>query len=352
MAEQQFEEPRESPEAQLRDATDSDDLDSSDKAVPEELVRARYTLDTLGDYYREIGKTKLLEPPQEIELSKKIEAGLFAQHLREGGNDEVVARLAATEEELERIAREGVAAKDHFVRANLRLVVSIAKKYTRRAGDMELMDLISEGNPGVIRAVEKFDYTKGYKFSTYATWWIRQSIQRAIADQSRTIRIPVHLHELIGKLNGIKEGLSSKLNRPPSMAELAEESNLPEERVVELLRIGRRGASLDEVLADSSGDPSGTTIGDLKAVEPDFVDGLINDRLDTQSVPQFLEMLDERSRDVVSRKLGLDGSKEETFEAIGRTWRITRERTRQIYASAIRKIRGSKAASGYKDDAS
>ncbi|WP_222949343.1 RNA polymerase sigma factor [Micromonospora chalcea] len=298
------------------------DLDATDeRGVSTDLVRA---------YLNGIGRTKLLTAAQEVELSKRIEAGLFAEE-KLATCTPVSAELRA---DLALIAAEGRAAKDHLLEANLRLVVSIAKRYTGRG--MAFLDLIQEGNLGLIRAVEKFDYTKGYKFSTYATWWIRQAITRAMADQARTIRIPVHMVEVINKLGRIQRELLQDLGREPTPEELAKEMDITPEKVLEIQQYAREPISLDQTIGDEGDSQLGDFIEDSEAVVA--VDAVSFSLLQDQ-LQQVLQTLSEREAGVVRLRFGLTDGQPRTLDEIGQVYGVTRERIRQIESKTMSKLR-------------
>jgi len=303
---------------------DDDDLPAAQVAV------AGATADPVKDYLKQIGKVPLLNAEQEVELAKRIEAGLFAEEkLAEHGKLSADQRL-----DMEWIAEDGTRAKNHLLEANLRLVVSLAKRYTGRG--MLFLDLIQEGNLGLIRAVEKFDYTKGYKFSTYATWWIRQAITRAMADQARTIRIPVHMVEVINKLGRIQRELLQDLGREPTPEELAKEMDITPEKVLEIQQYAREPISLDQTIGDEGDSQLGDFIEDSEAVVA--VDAvsftLLQDQL--QSV---LETLSEREAGVVRLRFGLTDGQPRTLDEIGQVYGVTRERIRQIESKTMSKLR-------------
>jgi RNA polymerase primary sigma factor len=295
------------------------DLDAEDRGASADLVRA---------YLNGIGRTKLLTAEQEVELSKRIEAGLYADEVLDGVRDTELAADLAT------IVREGRAAKDHLLEANLRLVVSIAKRYTGRG--MAFLDLIQEGNLGLIRAVEKFDYTKGYKFSTYATWWIRQAITRAMADQARTIRIPVHMVEVINKLGRIQRELLQDLGREPTPEELAKEMDITPEKVLEIQQYAREPISLDQTIGDEGDSQLGDFIEDSEAVVA--VDAVSFSLLQDQ-LQQVLQTLSEREAGVVRLRFGLTDGQPRTLDEIGQVYGVTRERIRQIESKTMSKLR-------------
>ena len=304
---------------------------SDDTDEPEQTVMvAGATADPVKDYLKQIGKVPLLNAEMEVELAKRIEAGLFAEEkLGKGGK--ITPKIL---DELEWIAEDGKRAKNHLLEANLRLVVSLAKRYTGRG--MLFLDLIQEGNLGLIRAVEKFDYTKGYKFSTYATWWIRQAITRAMADQARTIRIPVHMVEVINKLGRIQRELLQDLGREPTPEELAKEMDITPEKVLEIQQYAREPISLDQTIGDEGDSQLGDFIEDSEAVVA--VDAvsftLLQDQL--QSV---LETLSEREAGVVRLRFGLTDGQPRTLDEIGQVYGVTRERIRQIESKTMSKLR-------------
>ena len=299
--------------------------------------------DSVGLYLDGIAKTPLLTAEEEVMLAREIEAGLYAEAILDGTltTKERGGRKAvkATQEELEEIVEQGRAAMKRFVTANLRLVVSVARKYGR--SQMPLLDLVQEGNTGLIRAVEKFDYMKGFKFSTYATWWVRQSISRGIAQQSRIVRLPVHVAEQINQVSATRRNLERKLGREPEVLEIADELGLEEERVIELLRLARDHVSLDAPV-EEDGD---TALGDLLARDtapgPDEV---VLDAEDRARLDHMLDSLDERSADVVRRRYGLLDGRQAKLADIASVWGITAERVRQIERQAIAKLRDTTLA--------
>ncbi|RYP84958.1 sigma-70 family RNA polymerase sigma factor [Nocardioides guangzhouensis] len=293
--------------------------------------------DSVGLYLDEIARNPLLDAETEVELSKTIEAGLMAEHLlREGrvGRRKGGAPKSATEEELEWLAEEGRKAVRRFTEANLRLVVSIARKYGR--AQMPMLDLIQEGNTGLIRAVEKFDYTKGYKFSTYATWWVRQAITRGIAQQARVVRLPVHVVEELNQVGSARRTLERQLGRDPEPEEIAAELDMDIERVLDLLRWGREHVSLDSPV-DEDGD---TSLGDLMAQEttpsPDLevLDVESRDRLNS-----LVSLLDDRAADIIRSRYGLVDGRQHKLADIGAKHGISAERVRQLEREAIQKLR-------------
>jgi RNA polymerase primary sigma factor len=295
------------------------DLDATDeRGVSADLVRA---------YLNGIGRTRLLTAVEEVQLSKRIEAGLFATEKLATAGDDLAPLLRI-------IITEGHAAKNHLLEANLRLVVSIAKRYTGRG--MAFLDLIQEGNLGLIRAVEKFDYTKGYKFSTYATWWIRQAITRAMADQARTIRIPVHMVEVINKLGRIQRELLQDLGREPTPEELAKEMDITPEKVLEIQQYAREPISLDQTIGDEGDSQLGDFIEDSEAVVA--VDAVSFSLLQDQ-LQQVLQTLSEREAGVVRLRFGLTDGQPRTLDEIGQVYGVTRERIRQIESKTMSKLR-------------
>jgi RNA polymerase nonessential primary-like sigma factor len=295
------------------------DLDAQSPAA--DLVRV---------YLNGIGKTALLTAAQEVELAKRIEAGVFAQHMV----DTAKKLQPKRREELTALVRDGRVAKNHLLEANLRLVVSLAKRYTGRG--MPLLDLIQEGNLGLIRAVEKFDYAKGYKFSTYATWWIRQAITRGMADQSRTIRLPVHLVEQVNKLARIKRDLHQQLGREATNEELGKEVGLTPEKVADLLDHARDPVSLDMPVGSDEDAPLGDFIEDGEATDAEsaVISGLLQDDL-----RRVLATLDDREQMVIRLRYGLDDGQPRTLDQIGRQFGLSRERVRQIEREVMSKLR-------------
>jgi RNA polymerase primary sigma factor len=295
------------------------------------LIAAGASADPVRDYLMQIGKVPLLNAVQEVELAKCIEAGLFAdQKLAEGtASLSVEARI-----DLEQVAADGRRAKNHLLEANLRLVVSLARRYTGRG--MLFLDLIQEGNLGLIRGVEKFDYTKGYKFSTYATWWIRQAITRAVADQARTIRLPVHMVEAINKLARANRQMLQDLGREPTPEELAVVVEMTPERVIEVQKYGREPISLHLPLGEDGDSEFGDLIEDSEAIEPGEAVGFTMLQEQLRSV---LGALSEREAGVVSMRFGLSDGQPKTLEEIGQVYGVTRERIRQIESKTMSKLR-------------
>jgi len=299
-------------------------------AAPD-LDEAATSADLVRVYLNEIGKVALLTAADEVELAKRIEAGLYAEHLLASPNDFTPTR----KRELRAVVIDGDRAKDHLLRANLRLVVSLAKRYTGHG--MPFLDLIQEGNLGLIRAVEKFDYTKGFKFSTYATWWIRQAISRAMADQSRTIRLPVHLVEQVNKLQRIRRELNQELGREANHAELAHQLDITEERVRELIDLSRDLVSLDQTVGADDDASLGDFIADERAGAA--AETVVEGGLMRAQLQDVLDTLDAREAAVVRMRYGLDGSQPKTLDEIGRAFKLSRERIRQIERETMAKLR-------------
>ncbi|HEX7106841.1 MAG TPA: RNA polymerase sigma factor [Acidothermaceae bacterium] len=310
---------------------DEADLALEDDGEPQaQLVNAGATADPVKDYLKQIGKVPLLNAEQEVELAKRIEAGLFAEEKLNSG-EKLAAKLR---KELEWIAEDGRRAKNHLLEANLRLVVSLAKRYTGRG--MLFLDLIQEGNLGLIRAVEKFDYTKGYKFSTYATWWIRQAITRAMADQARTIRIPVHMVEVINKLARVQRQMLQDLGREPTPEELALELDMTPEKVIEVQKYGREPISLHTPLGEDGDSEFGDLIEDSEAIVPAEA---VSFTLLQEQLHSVLDTLSEREAGVVSMRFGLTDGQPKTLDEIGKVYGVTRERIRQIESKTMSKLR-------------
>jgi RNA polymerase nonessential primary-like sigma factor len=301
------------------------DLDATDeRGVSADLVRA---------YLNGIGRTRLLTAVEEVTLSKRIEAGLYAEEkLAEAGADLVPL--------LQTIVAEGKTAKNHLLEANLRLVVSIAKRYTGRG--MAFLDLIQEGNLGLIRAVEKFDYTKGYKFSTYATWWIRQAITRAMADQARTIRIPVHMVEQVNRMVRSRRDLATTLGREPSIAEIAAAMAVPEFQVIELISYDREPVSLDQAVGEDGESALGDFVAAAGPLQPGG--GVAQGELRNE-VEIVLATLSERESAVIRLRFGLDDGRQRTLDEVGREFGLSRERIRQIEKVTMLKLRDPERSS-------
>ncbi|MEJ6490478.1 RNA polymerase sigma factor [Leucobacter sp. USCH14] len=305
-------------------ARDEEDVPTITTAIP------GATADPVKDYLKQIGKVALLNAAEEVELAMRIEAGLFAEEKlsTEKGLPKKLER------ELKWVARDGQRAKSHLLGANLRLVVSLAKRYTGRG--MQFLDLIQEGNLGLIRAVEKFDYTKGFKFSTYATWWIRQAITRAMADQARTIRIPVHMVEVINKLARVQRQMLQDLGREPTPEELSRELDMTPEKVVEVQKYGREPISLHTPLGEDGDSEFGDLIEDTEAVVPADAVGFT---MLQQQLEQLLDSLSEREAGVIRMRFGLGDGMPKTLDQIGDTFGVTRERIRQIESKTMAKLR-------------
>ncbi|MEV0967736.1 RNA polymerase sigma factor [Microtetraspora glauca] len=305
--------------------------DDDDDAPVAQVAAAGATADPVKDYLKQIGKVPLLNAEQEVELAKRIEAGLFAEEQLASDGEQLPVDVRA---ELEWIAEDGRRAKNHLLEANLRLVVSLAKRYTGRG--MLFLDLIQEGNLGLIRAVEKFDYTKGYKFSTYATWWIRQAITRAMADQARTIRIPVHMVEVINKLARVQRQMLQDLGREPTPEELARELDMTPEKVIEVQKYGREPISLHTPLGEEGDSEFGDLIEDSEAIVPADA---VSFTLLQEQLHSVLDTLSEREAGVVSMRFGLTDGQPKTLDEIGKVYGVTRERIRQIESKTMSKLR-------------
>ena len=305
--------------------------DDDEDAPAQQIAAAGATADPVKDYLKQIGKVPLLNAEQEVELAKRIEAGLFAEERIAREGDKMSPEDRA---DYEWIAEDGRRAKNHLLEANLRLVVSLAKRYTGRG--MLFLDLIQEGNLGLIRAVEKFDYTKGYKFSTYATWWIRQAITRAMADQARTIRIPVHMVEVINKLARVQRQMLQDLGREPTPEELAKELDMTPEKVVEVQKYGREPISLHTPLGEDGDSEFGDLIEDSEAIVPADA---VSFTLLQEQLHSVLDTLSEREAGVVSMRFGLTDGQPKTLDEIGKVYGVTRERIRQIESKTMSKLR-------------
>lgn len=300
------------------------------------------TADPVKDYLKQIGKVALLNAAEEVELAMRIEAGLFAEeklsHMSEAEKKSQLGR------ELQWVARDGQRAKSHLLGANLRLVVSLAKRYTGRG--MQFLDLIQEGNLGLIRAVEKFDYTKGFKFSTYATWWIRQAITRAMADQARTIRIPVHMVEVINKLARVQRQMLQDLGREPTPEELSKELDMTPEKVIEVQKYGREPISLHTPLGEDGDSEFGDLIEDTEAVVPADAVGFT---MLQKQLESLLDSLSEREAGVIRMRFGLGDGMPKTLDQIGDTFGVTRERIRQIESKTMAKLRHPSRSQSLRD---
>ena len=317
--------------------SEADDADEPEQQV----MAAGATADPVKDYLKQIGKVALLNAEQEVELAKRIEAGLFAD---EKINDEGTKVKPAQVDDFEWIAEDGRRAKNHLLEANLRLVVSLAKRYTGRG--MLFLDLIQEGNLGLIRAVEKFDYTKGFKFSTYATWWIRQAITRAMADQARTIRIPVHMVEVINKLARVQRQMLQDLGREPTPEELSRELDMTPEKVIEVQKYGREPISLHTPLGEDGDSEFGDLIEDTEAVVPADAVGFT---MLQRQLESLLDSLSEREAGVIRMRFGLGDGMPKTLDQIGDTFGVTRERIRQIESKTMAKLRHPSRSQSLRD---
>lgn len=304
--------------------------ESEEDAPIQQVISSGATADPVKDYLKQIGKVALLNAEQEVDLALRIEAGLYAEHkIKDNPIDD--ARLRR---DYELVIADGRRAKNHLLEANLRLVVSLAKRYTGRG--MLFLDLIQEGNLGLIRAVEKFDYTKGFKFSTYATWWIRQAITRAMADQARTIRIPVHMVEVINKLARVQRQMLQDLGREPLPEELAKELDMTPEKVVEVQKYGREPISLHTPLGEDGDSEFGDLIEDSEAVVPADA---VSFTLLQEQLHSVLDTLSEREAGVVAMRFGLTDGQPKTLDEIGKVYGVTRERIRQIESKTMSKLR-------------
>lgn len=324
------EEPKEKGAFVVRDDDDDDNLTPSGNPK-RRVIAAGATADPVKDYLKQIGRVNLLNAEQEVDLSERIEAGLYAQHLLDTESDKMDFKRRR---ELKWAANDGKRAKNHLLEANLRLVVSLAKRYTGRG--MLFLDLIQEGNLGLIRAVEKFDWKKGFKFSTYATWWIRQAITRAMADQARTIRVPVHMVEVINKLSRVQRQMLQDLGREPTPDELARELDMPVEKVQEVQKYGREPISLHTPLGEDGDSEFGDLIEDTDAIAPS--DAVAFSLLQEQ-FKQVLETLSPREAGVIKMRYGLEDGQPKTLDDIGRVYGVTRERIRQIESKTMSKLR-------------
>lgn len=300
------------------------------------------TADPVKDYLKQIGKVALLNAAEEVELAMRIEAGLFAEEKLSAMSD--AEKRGQLGRELQWVAKDGQRAKSHLLGANLRLVVSLAKRYTGRG--MQFLDLIQEGNLGLIRAVEKFDYTKGFKFSTYATWWIRQAITRAMADQARTIRIPVHMVEVINKLARVQRQMLQDLGREPTPEELSRELDMTPEKVIEVQKYGREPISLHTPLGEDGDSEFGDLIEDTEAVVPADAVGFT---MLQKQLESLLDSLSEREAGVIRMRFGLGDGMPKTLDQIGDTFGVTRERIRQIESKTMAKLRHPSRSQSLRD---
>ena len=319
----------------------SDADDDSDVPVYSTAITGA-TADPVKDYLKQIGKVALLNAAEEVELAMRIEAGLFAEDTMSTMSE--AEKKSAYGRELQWVARDGARAKSHLLGANLRLVVSLAKRYTGRG--MQFLDLIQEGNLGLIRAVEKFDYTKGFKFSTYATWWIRQAITRAMADQARTIRIPVHMVEVINKLARVQRQMLQDLGREPTPEELSRELDMTPEKVVEVQKYGREPISLHTPLGEDGDSEFGDLIEDTEAVVPADAVGFT---MLQKQLESLLDSLSEREAGVIRMRFGLGDGMPTTLDQIGDTFGVTRERIRQIESKTMAKLRHPSRSQSLRD---
>lgn len=293
--------------------------------------------DLVGVYLHEISRTPLLDAAREVDLSKAIEAGLYAEHLL----DTSEVRRGVSREELERLATEGKRAKDLFIRANLRLVVSIARRYVRSG--MPMLDLIQEGNTGLVRAVEKFDYERGYKFSTYATWWVRQAISRAIAQQERTVRLPVHLVEDVNRMRNVTRQLVRELGADPEPAQVAAALGVTVERVTELTRWAQDTVSLDTPVGDDGDTNLGDLVADSDAPSPEEI---VLTALERQRIEGLLNHLDDRSAGIMRARYGLEDGREHSLTEVASRFSLSRERIRQLEIQALGRLRELARAEG------
>ncbi|MDX3226186.1 RNA polymerase sigma factor RpoD/SigA [Streptomyces sp. ME19-01-6] len=301
--------------------------------------------DLVGMYLDEIARTPLLDAAKEVELSQAIEAGVYAQQILDGEIDEAPA-AGASREELEAIAAEGARAKDVFIRSNLRLVVAVARRYPRSG--LPLLDLIQEGNAGLVRAVEKFDYTKGFKFSTYATWWIRQAITRSIADQSRTIRLPVHLVEELGRIRRVQREFNREHGREPEHSEIAQELGSTTERVSDVLDWARDPVSLNMSVDDEGETQFGDLLEDTSAVSPEQS---VMTLLRSEELEDLIGRLDDRTASIIKARYGIDDGRERTLTEVGKQHGLTRERIRQIEKHALLELKKMARQTGFDEAA-
>jgi RNA polymerase primary sigma factor len=305
--------------------------DDEERRPAVRVAAADASVDPVKDYLKQIGKVPLLDAEQEVELAKRIEAGLFAEEKLAEGSGVLRADQSI---DLEQVAEDGRRAKDHLVEANLRLVVSLARRYAGRG--VLFLDLIQEGNLGLIRGVEKFDYTRGYKFSTYATWWIRQAITRAMSDQARTIRVPAHIAEVISKLARVQRQMLQDLGREPTAEELAVELDMTPGRVIEVQKYGREPISLHTPLGEDGDSEFGDLIEDSGAIQPGEA---VSFTLLQEQLHSVLGTLSEREAGVVSMRFGLTDGQPKTLDEIGKVYGVTRERIRQIESKTMSKLR-------------
>jgi RNA polymerase primary sigma factor len=316
---------------------------SSDRAAHGEMADR----DLVGMYLDEIARTPLLDAAQEVELSRAIEAGVYAEQLLAGEDlGSAAAGADATREELEAVAAEGERAKDIFIRSNLRLVVAVARRYPRSG--LPLLDLIQEGNAGLVRAVEKFDYTKGFKFSTYATWWIRQAITRSIADQSRTIRLPVHLVEELGRVRRVQREFNREHGRDPEPAEIAAELGSTPERIADVLDWARDPVSLNMAVDDEGETQFGDLVEDTSAASPE--DSVLV-MLRREELQGLIGRLDDRTASIIRARYGIEDGRERTLTEVGKQHGLTRERIRQIEKHALADLKRMARDTGLSSEA-
>ncbi|GGT61858.1 sigma-70 family RNA polymerase sigma factor [Streptomyces purpureus] len=317
-------------------ATDGTSRASSVRAVGGEIADR----DLVGMYLDEIARTPLLDAAKEVELSQTIEAGVYAQQILDKEVDSVAG--GASREELEALAAEGERAKDVFIRSNLRLVVAVARRYPRSG--LPLLDLIQEGNAGLVRAVEKFDYAKGFKFSTYATWWIRQAITRSIADQSRTIRLPVHLVEELGRIRRVQREFNRENGREPEPAEVAKELGTTPERVLDVLDWARDPVSLNMSVDDAGETQFGDLLEDTSAISPEQS---VLTLLRSEELDDLIGKLDHRTASIIRMRYGIEDGRERTLTEVGKEHGLTRERIRQIEKHALLELKKMARDTGF-----
>src|ERR1700759_3354820 len=312
-------------------------VDTVEKSTVMRTDQVAEERDLVGVYLHEISRTPLLDAAREVELSKAIEAGLYAEYLLDAGE----IRRGVSREELERLVVEGERAKDLFIRANLRLVVSIARRYVRSG--MPMLDLIQEGNTGLVRAVEKFDYERGYKFSTYATWWIRQAISRAIAQQERTVRLPVHLVEDVNRMRNVVRQLTRELGTDPELPQIATALGTTVERVVELKQWSQDTVSLDTPVGDDGDTSLGDLVADSDAPSPEEI---VLTALERQRIEGLLNHLDDRSAGIMRARYGLEDGREHSLTEVASRFSLSRERIRQLEIQALGRLRELARAEG------
>ncbi|MCS0635837.1 sigma-70 family RNA polymerase sigma factor [Streptomyces sp. LP05-1] len=326
--------------ARRESAKGGTDRASSVRAVGGEIADR----DLVGMYLDEIARTPLLDAAKEVELSQTIEAGVYARQILDGeaGAEEGSAAASASRAELERLVEEGERAKDVFIRSNLRLVVAVARRYPRSG--LPLLDLIQEGNAGLVRAVEKFDYTKGFKFSTYATWWIRQAITRSIADQSRTIRLPVHLVEELGRIRRVQREFNREHGRDPEAGEIAEDLGSSPERITDVLDWARDPVSLNMSVDDAGETQFGDLLEDTSAVSPEQS---VLTLLRSEELDDLIGKLDHRTASIIRMRYGIEDGRERTLTEVGKEHGLTRERIRQIEKHALLELKRMARDTGF-----